>query len=281
MLTLQIVFALLFGLAFGSFLNVCISRLPRHRSVVRPASHCPQCKSPIGARDNIPLFSFLLLRGRCRHCLRRISWRYPLVEAAVAVLTVVSLLGFGFNFWGGAFAIFCALLVALAACDAETMQLPDTLTLSLLVLGILYRAGDGYWGELYRGAAYARHSALVLGLRGTISAVATAAALLLLRRIYSLLRRRQGLGLGDVKLAAAIAAWLGARQMCVVFFLAVVTGALTALVALAVRGRGRSKSESGSEGPLAVPFGTFLAIAGIYCAFFGLQTIEWYLNFFR
>ncbi len=102
MLTIQIVFALLFGLAFGSFLNVCISRLPRHRSVVRPASHCPQCKSPIGARDNIPLFSFLLLRGRCRHCLRRISWRYPLVEAAVAVLTLGSLLVFGFNFWGGA-----------------------------------------------------------------------------------------------------------------------------------------------------------------------------------
>jgi leader peptidase (prepilin peptidase)/N-methyltransferase len=157
------------------------------------------------------------------------------------------------------------------------MQLPDTLTLSLLGLGILYRAGDGYWGELYHGAAYARHAALILGLRGTISAVATAAALLILRWIYTLVRRRQGLGLGDVKLAAAIAAWLGARQMCVVFFLAVVTGALTALVALAVRGRERS----GSEGPLAVPFGTFLALAGIYCAFFGLQTIEWYLNFFR
>lgn len=277
MLTIQIVFALLFGVAFGSFLNVCISRLPRHRSVVRPPSHCPSCHAPIAARDNIPLLSFALLRGRCRHCRKRIGWRYPFVEAAVAALTVGNILLFGLNYWGVAFSIFCALLLALAVCDAETMQLPDTLTLPLLGLGILYRAGDGYWGELYRGRAYAVHSAWTLGLRGTISAVATAAALLLLRWIYSLVRRRQGLGLGDVKLAAGIAAWLGARQMCVVFFLAVVTGALTALAVLALRGRETTRS----EGPLAVPFGSFLALAGIYCAFLGLVTMDWYLNFFH
>ena len=277
MLTLQIVFALLFGLALGSFLNVCISRLPRHRSIVRPPSHCPSCRAPIAARDNIPLLSFVLLRGRCRNCRKSIGWRYPFVEAAVAALTVGNILFYGFNYWGVAFSIFCTLLLALAVCDAETMQLPDTLTLPLLGLGILYRAGDGYWGELYRGAAYARHSAWILGLRGTISAVATAAALMLLRWIYSLVRRRQGLGLGDVKLAAAIAAWLGARQMCVVFFLAVVTGALTALVVLAARGRKKTKA----EGPLAVPFGTFLALAGIYCSFAGLVTLEWYMSFFH
>ena len=117
----------------------------------------------------------------------------------------------------------------------------------------------------------------MLGLRGAISAAATAMALLLLRWIYSLVRRRQGLGLGDVKLAAAIAAWLGARQMCVVFFLAVVTGALTALAVFALRGHKRSRS----EGPLAVPFGTFLALGGIYCSFLGSMTLVWYLGFFR
>jgi leader peptidase (prepilin peptidase)/N-methyltransferase len=95
--------------------------------------------------------------------------------------------------------------------------------------------------------------------------------------MYSLVRRRQGLGLGDVKLAAAIAAWLGARQMCVVFFLAIVTGALTALVVLAFRGR----RTSSSEGPLAVPFGTFLALAGIYCVFLGQVTVKWYMGFFH
>ena len=277
MLALEIVFALLFGLAFGSFLNVCISRLPRHNSVVQPPSQCPHCKARIAAYDNIPLVSFLLLRGRCRNCQKRISWRYPLVEAAVAALIVVNVFFNGIQFWSIASSIFCALLLALAVCDAETMQLPDALTLPLLGLGVLYRAGDGLFGEMDRGAAYAWHAALALGLRGAISAVATALALLLLRWIYALVRRRQGLGLGDVKLAAAIAAWLGARQMCVVFFLAVVTGALTALLVLAVRGHKRAKS----EGPLAVPFGTFLALAGIYCAFLGEATLMWYLNFFH
>jgi leader peptidase (prepilin peptidase)/N-methyltransferase len=156
------------------------------------------------------------------------------------------------------------------------MQLPDTLTLPLLGLGILYRASDGI-EEMHHGASYAWHTALILGLRGAISACATALALLLLRWLYSLLRRRQGLGLGDVKLAAAIAAWLGARQMCVVFFLAVVTGALTALLVLALRGQ----KATTQEGPLAVPFGTFLALAGIYCSFLGLDTLRWYLNFFH
>jgi leader peptidase (prepilin peptidase)/N-methyltransferase len=278
MLTLQIVFALLFGLVFGSFLNVCISRLPRHHSIVRPPSHCPRCKARIAAYDNIPLVSFLLLRGRCRNCQKSIGWRYPFVEAAVAALTVANIVHFeGIHFWSISFSIFCALLLALAVCDAETMRLPDTLTLPLLGLGVLYRAGDGLLEEMSHGAAYAWHSAWMLGLRGSISAAATALALLLLRWLYSLVRRRQGLGLGDVKLAAAIAAWLGARQMCVVFFLAVVAGAVTALILLAVRGRKRAKA----EGPLAVPFGTFLALAGIYCAFLGGDTLEWYLKFFH
>ena len=277
MQTLEILFALLFGLALGSFLNVCISRLPRHDSVVQPPSHCPRCKARIAAYDNIPLVSFLLLRGRCRNCQKPIAWRYPLVEAAIAALIVINVFLNGIQFWSIASSIFCAFLLALAVCDAETMQLPDALTLPLLALGVLYRAGDGLFGDMDRGAAYAWHSALALGLRGAISAAATALALLLLRWVYSLVRRRQGLGLGDVKLAAAIAAWLGARQMCVVFFLAVVTGALTALLLLAVRGHKRAKS----EGPLAVPFGTFLALAGIYCTFLGEVTLKWYLNFFH
>lgn len=277
MLILEIIFAVLIGLAFGSFLNVCISRLPRHRSVVRPRSHCPRCNAPIAPQDNIPLISFFLLRGRCRHCRTPIAWRYPFVEAAVAALAVGNLLFTGISFETAAFTIFCALLIALAICDAETMRLPDALTLPLLGLGILYRAGDGLFGEMHRGAAYAWHSALLLGLRGAISAAATALALLLLRWIYALLRHRQGIGLGDVKLAAAIAAWLGARQMCVVFFLAVLCGALTALAVFAVRDRTRTRS----EGPLAVPFGTFLALAGIYCSFLGNTTLQWYLGFFH
>ena len=254
MLTIEIVFAVLVGLAFGSFLNVCISRLPRHESIVRPPSHCPRCKTPIAPWDNIPLVSYLLLRGRCRKCKERISWRYPFVETAVAVLAVANLLSSGLSFGTVAFTIFCGLLLALAVCDAETMQLPDALTVPLLGLGIVCRAGDTLLGEMHHGTAYAWRSAAIIGLRAAVSAAATALALLLLRWIYALIRHRQGLGLGDVKLAAAIAAWLGARQICVVFFLAVVTGALAALAILAVRGK---QKKAQSEGLLAVPFGTF------------------------
>jgi leader peptidase (prepilin peptidase) / N-methyltransferase len=278
MWTIEIVFAVLIGLAFGSFLNVCISRLPRHDSVVWPPSHCPYCKAPIVPWDNIPLISYFLLRGRCRNCRQRIPWRYPFVEIAMAALAVANLLSNGLSFATVAFTIFCGLLLALAVCDAETMQLPDALTLPLLGLGILYRGIDALRDGMHHGATHAWHAAFIIGLRAVISAAATALALLLLRWIYALLRHRQGLGLGDVKLAAAIAAWLGARQMCVVFFLAVVTGALTALTVLALR---RSQRRTKSSGPLAVPFGAFLAFAGIYCSFLGSATLEWYLGFFQ
>jgi leader peptidase (prepilin peptidase)/N-methyltransferase len=276
MIVLEIVFAALFGLALGSFANVCISRLPGHRSIVRPRSHCPHCNTPIAVRDNIPLLSFALLRGRCRSCRRQISWRYPLVELATAGLTVACILYFALGLNGVAGALFCAFMVALAACDAETLRLPDTLTVPLIGLGILYRAAAGLTGGMHLGVDHALRYGLALGLRGAISAVAIALALLLLRWLYSVVRKRQGMGLGDVKLAAGIAAWLGARDMLVVFFIAVVSGALVTLTLLALT---RRKPRTGT-GPRAVPFGTFLALAAIYGLFFGRSTLLWYMHFF-
>lgn len=276
MMALQTFFALLFGLALGSFLNVCISRMPLHKSVVRPRSHCPHCGTPIAARDNIPLLSFALLRGRCRHCHEAISWRYPLVELSVAALSVACLYTDGPGLDGIGATLFCALLVAMAACDLETLRLPDGLTISTLALGIAYRAGDGYLQELPRGAAYALHTGGALAIRGTISALAAALVLLALRWFYWLLRHHQGMGLGDVKLAAAMAAWLGARQMVLVLFLAAVMGALLGGV-MAARRRGQPGVRLSQH---AVPFGTFLCIAGIYCVFFGRITLQWYLDLF-
>jgi leader peptidase (prepilin peptidase)/N-methyltransferase len=276
MIVLEIVFAALFGLALGSFVNVCISRLPAHRSIVRPASHCPHCKTPIAMRDNIPLLSFALLRGRCRSCQRLISWRYPLVEVAIAGLTVACILFFDLSLDGVAGAVFCAFMVALAVCDAETLRLPDALTVPLIGLGILYRFSDGLTQRLHHSVSEGLRYGLTLGLRGAISAVATALGLLLLRWLYVLLRKRQGMGLGDVKLAAGIAAWLGARQMLVVFFVAVVSGALVTLTLLALA---RREARSGT-GPRAVPFGMFLALAAIYGLFFGWSTLLWYMHFF-
>ncbi len=276
MTTLITIFALLGGLAFGSFLNVCISRLPAHQSIVQPRSRCPHCQAPIRAWDNIPLLSFALLRGRCRHCHSAISWRYPLVEAAVAVLTVIAIRGSGLNVNGVASSLFLGLLVAMAACDVETLRLPDSLTLTTLGLGILYRAGDGLLAIPAHGAAYGLESAAMLALRASISALGAALLLLALRWCYWLLRRQDGMGLGDVKLAAAMAAWLGARQMGVALFLAALLGALAGMVLVALR----KDQGVASLFRQPLPFGTFLSIAGIYCVFFGLPTLEWYLHFF-
>jgi leader peptidase (prepilin peptidase)/N-methyltransferase len=128
----------LFGLAFGSFLNVCISRLPRHESIVHPRSRCPRCRAGIQAADNIPILSWILLRGRCRVCRWPIPWRYPAVEFATAALFLLSFLRFGLGVVAIGMAVLCFLLLGLAVMDAETMRLPDAFTLTGIVLGILY-----------------------------------------------------------------------------------------------------------------------------------------------
>ncbi len=262
------VFVVLLGLAIGSFLNVCITRMPLRQSVVAPRSRCPRCGHGISARDNIPVFSWIRLRGRCRHCHTPIPWRYPAVEIAMAALFLLCFLLFGLTLDTAGAAIFCFLMLALCATDAETLKLPDTLTLPALGLGIAWRMLDASVG-----AQQPWKAAAAMGLRAVISAIAAAVGLLLIRAIYFTVRRRIGMGMGDVKLAAAIAAWLGIRQFLLVFFLAVVVGALVGIVFI----RKRHKQQ---EEPARVPLGSFLCLAAIYVAFLGRVTLGWYLGLF-
>src|SRR5271170_5683833 len=143
------IFCGLLGLVFGSFLNVCISRLPRHESVAAGRSRCPECGKPIRALDNVPLLSFLVLRGRCRDCGERISWRYPAIELATAALWVLCWLEFGLSVEGVGSAVLCFLLLGLAAMDAETMLLPNAFTLPGIVLGVIFSGAmcGGGWPE--------------------------------------------------------------------------------------------------------------------------------------
>ncbi len=269
MTAISAVFAALFGLAFGSFLNVCITRLPQHGSMVRPRSRCPRCLNEIAAFDNVPLLSWALLRGRCRSCRQPIPIRYPLVEAAVAGLFVACLLVYGFSLEALGAAVFCWLMVGLCVTDAETFLLPDALTLPGLALGVAYRAAlagavpGNRWREMARA-----------GFRAALAAAAAALALLLIRWIYYAVRRRTGLGLGDVKLFAMIAAWLGFEQSALVLFLAVVFGAIYGVCLLALGGT-KQKGE-----PIRVPLGCYLCSAGLYALFFGPGTLGWYLHLF-
>lgn len=241
------------GLVFGSFLNVCISRLPRHESIVSPRSRCPHCLTPVRSLDNIPILSFLLLRGRCRTCRNPISWRYPAVELVTAALWLLCWLRFGPTVEALAMAVLCFLLLGLAVMDAETMTLPDAFTLPGILLGALYEA----YRAGFRGFALS-----------ILWAVAAGSFIVLIRWIYKQVRRHEGMGLGDAKLLAMIAAWLGPWQTLLVFFLAVVGGALFGLV------RMRSMKAR-------LPLGAFLCMAALYAIFFGQATIHWYLGFFR
>lgn len=308
MTLLVAIFCVLFGLAFGSFLNVCIARLPRHESIVRPASHCPACAKPIRAVDNLPLLSWIILRRRCRNCGWPIPWRYPLVELGTAILFLLAYLTFGLTLEAVGMALLCFILFGLAVMDAETMLLPDAFTLPGILIGVIFSGLTGGWRAAGLSAA---------------CAVGAAALILLIRGAYWMVRRREGMGLGDAKLFALIAAWLGAWQSLLVLFLGVVTAAVFSLLwvwlgnsrqtfprgqdpqiplekkqGLSTEGdQGRrglqpSQNPAARAGALApevfkspgiqqIPLGSFLCAAAIYAIFRGEQTLKWYLQFFH
>jgi len=280
--------AILLALLFGSFLNVCISRLPRHHSIVWPGSHCPLCLAPIRPWHNLPVLSWLLLRGRCRDCRRAIPVRYLLVESGYAALVAASIAFFGFTPQALAAAVFCFLTLGLLVMDYETMLLPDAFTLPGLALGLLWSlaapvmAGDA---GIPLDASPAG-SALVRLEKAALAAAGWALLLLTIRWGYCAVRRRQGLGLGDVKLAEMLAAWLGTSRTAVCFLLAVVAAALFGLTALGGQAFLRAQPQREQPNPdlpaawgtMRLPLGTFLCAGGFYALFFGDKTLQWYFS---
>ncbi|MEA2600864.1 MAG: leader peptidase (prepilin peptidase) / N-methyltransferase [Acidobacteriota bacterium] len=252
-------YATVLGLIVGSYLNVVIYRLPLGISTVLPRSRCPECGAAIRARDNVPVVSFLLLRGRCRACGARISGRYPLIEGATALLFLGCYLRFGASFEALAGALFCALMVALAIIDLDHMILPDVLTWPGIVVGILLqpllswaRLGPGPWRALAGGA---------------LGAAVGAGILLAVWGGWYLLRREEGMGLGDVKMLAAIGAFLGWQGVLVSLFFAALSGSAVGVGLMAWRG-GDLRSK--------LPFGTFLALGGLIALFAGERIVEAY-----
>lgn len=247
--------AVLVGLSVGSFVGMLVYRLPRGMALDKPKSFCPGCRNPIGWRSNIPLLSFLLQGGRCGRCSERIHWRYPLSELLCALLALWAWAGFGASLEATAAFLVCAALVALALIDFEHGLLPDRLTLGLLWAGLAY--------SLAPKSSAAGMSAL-LPFPGPGQAIAGAIAgyafLWLFNQAWRILRKRDGLGLGDCKLLAAMGAWLGLNALPLVLAPAAVAGALTGLVMIAL-GRGSLSAE--------IPFGPFLAAGGVFALFLG------------
>ncbi len=314
-LTLYEIIGFLLGLLFGSFLNVCISRLPKHESISTPRSHCPQCGTPIRWYDNIPVISWLLLRGHCRDCKQPISSRYPLVE----LLTGIWFARAGAQIWTNwhmglissgdinytasqslfysldvlGVAILGFLLIGLIVMDWQTQLLPDAFTLTgIAIAAFLVCAKAVFLGptegqiifntthqlRLSSPGSSAAHGnvfmtgpeAVILGRLFAILGVA--AILLIIRWLYKALRHREGLGLGDVKLIAMIAAFLGFWPAILALFLGVLSASAYALLLLA-----RGKAGLASK----LPLGTFLAIGGLISAQFGNSLINMYAALLR
>jgi leader peptidase (prepilin peptidase)/N-methyltransferase len=289
------IFAGLMGLAFGSFLNVCLSRWPEGESVVAPRSHCRQCGRTLAWWENLPLLSWLALRGRCHTCRAWIGWRYPLVELAVGVLwayfasrafiliqnlfimdffslrliqiDVLHLLSNLFFSW---------VLIALLFLDAEHLWLPDKLTYPAILIGFAYRYAD----FLLNHSFFFQQTDTIPSLLAELvflllSILAAAGLILLIRWTYWLIRRREGVGLGDAKLMALLAAWLGLPQALLAFVVGVTLGALAAMVVL-VHPKARRGSESRAASKL--PLGTFLCIGGIVSSLWGQPILDAYLH---
>jgi leader peptidase (prepilin peptidase)/N-methyltransferase len=240
------------GAVVGSFLNVLVYRVPRRRSIVRPGSACPACATPIRWYDNIPMVSWLLLRGRCRACAAPISVRYPLVEAVAALMAVITVHRYGLTVAGAEVVVFGWLTLVLGLIDLDHQLLPDVFTYPLIALGVV-------------GAACGGLTNVVDSLIGAAVGAALPTAVILL---YRVLRGEEGMGWGDVKYLAAIGATVGVRACLWILVCAAVLGALVG-VGLIVAGRGSSRT--------ALPFGTFLALAVLIWLYVPLSWLAWSL----
>ena len=296
-----------FGVIFGSFLNVCIYRLPRGLSVVSPRSACPECHVPIAAFDNIPVLSWLLLGGRCRHCHMRITPRYAVVELICGLLFLLSFLQAGLTVNAAKGCVLCFLLLGLTFTDAETHLLPDAMTLPGLGIALLFSFFSLVPGPVYslfssssQGTPTLLQMDAQLGFRSLgnslIGAALGSGILYGIGWLYLKLRKVEGMGLGDVKLMAMVGAFLGPMLtlfvLCTSSLLGGVYGIFVLLAVFRkrfaryrVRFGARAASRAWEAAQIAmhgleIPFGVFLCVMSIVSWFYGVQMIQSYMRLF-
>ncbi|HZN55514.1 MAG TPA: prepilin peptidase [Candidatus Polarisedimenticolaceae bacterium] len=250
------------GLILGSFLNVCIHRLPLGESVVTPGSRCPRCLAPVRPWQNVPVVSWVVLRGRCASCRAPISWRYPLVEALTGVLMLALWRAFGADPAFAVSAIFTAMLIVLFFTDYDHQLLPDRVTLSGFGIGLALAyvnpfLGDPGWRRLVAACAGA---ALGSGILWGIGA------------LYTRLRGVEAMGFGDVKMMAMVGAFSGPAGVAVTLFGASIAGAAIGLALIAIKGKSLRH---------ALPFGCFLAPAALAALLWGRSAVSGYLGYIR
>jgi leader peptidase (prepilin peptidase) / N-methyltransferase len=255
---IQLIFAFVFGLTIGSFLNVCIYRLPLKKSIVTPPSGCPSCGNRIKFYDNIPVLSYLILRGRCRNCGTSISLKYPVVELitgliSMALLVKYNILNANFSLFF-IYLIFISSLICIGFIDLEHQIIPDVISIPGIIIGFAY-------------SLFLNHIPWVDSLIGIL---AGGGILYLVAVLFELIMKKEGMGGGDIKLLAMIGAFLGWKALPFVILSSSLAGSIIGGAALMINRKGiRTK----------IPFGPFLALGAILYVFFGKEIINWYVNF--
>lgn len=238
------------GLVVGSFLNVCIYRIPRKISIIKPASFCPSCGNSIKPWHNIPVLGFLLLKGRCAYCGAKISLRYPFVEALNGVLYVIAFLHFGLTVSLPFILIFISALIAISFIDIDFQIIPDQISIPLIFLGIIL--------------SLIPHNSLNLAqnIKDSLIGILVGGGSLLIVSIIS----KGGMGGGDVKLNAAVGAFLGWKSALLTIFIGSLTGSIVGIISMKKTGNRK------------IPFGPFLSLGALICLFFGEKILSWYFG---
>lgn len=250
-----------FGLFVGSFLNVCIYRMPRRLSIILPSSRCPSCNSPIKPWDNIPLVSYVLLGGRCRFCKARISLRYPLVELLNAVFYVWILWRFGLGWHTLMYYFFCSALIVIAFIDLDFQIIPDRITLTGIPIGLIA-------GSFLLPDPFSRF--LLLGIENSLIGMLTGFGFFyLLAFAGSTIFKKEALGGGDIKMMAMIGAVMGWKAVLLTTFLGSSAGAVFGILLMIFKGKDRMTK---------IPFGPFLALGAVATLFYAQEMFSWYLG---
>ncbi len=270
------VIVFLFGLCIGSFLNVCIHRLPQGQSVVRPRSRCPNCGKPIAAYDNIPVLSYVLLGGRCRNCRARISARYPLVELLTGLTWVLAYLSFDLSVAGLKAALLASAMIVLVFTDLHHRTLPDRITLPGIGVGLVFALWlpieDNTAALLWRWVSGAYPPGVAASVVNALLGAALGAGILYgLGELWYRLRGVEAMGLGDVKMMAMVGVFLGPKLTTLTLLLGSLAGSLLGSLFILLA-RKDTKYE--------LPFGSFLGVAALVALFWGETLIEFYMSLF-
>lgn len=241
----------LIGLIIGSFSNVCIYRIPRNESLIKPGSHCPQCNKPIPFYDNIPLISYLFLKGKCRYCGKPIHPQYPIVELATGLFYLALYLFYGLQPITIVYMFLCSVLIIISFIDLKERIIPDVLSVPLIIVGFIL-------------SFFLRNLSTIDSLLGIL---AGGGSLLIIAVFGTYLFKKEAMGGGDVKLAAMLGAFLGWQLILLSLFLGFFLGAFIGVIVM-VTTKGKSD---------IVPFGPFIALGALISIFWGQFIIHWYL----